>query len=126
MKNVRVCLIGLVIAILGSTGYGQRQQGQSDTPVDIFTVLRHLVETPGVSGSEEPIRQKVRAHLPGWTKPEVDEKGNLIVTFGTGPEHLFFVGHLDEIGYVVTQINEDGTLSVERRGGFYDKYYEAR
>ena len=48
------------------------------------------------------------------------------MTFGSGTEHLFFVGHLDEVGYVVTQINEDGTLSVERRGGFYDKYYEAR
>jgi putative aminopeptidase FrvX len=49
-----------------------------------------------------------------------------MVTFGSGPEHLVFVGHLDEVGYVVTRINEDGTLSVERKGGFYDRYFEAR
>ena len=91
-----------------------------------FRVLKDLIEAPGVSGFEEPVRQKVRAHLPAWTKPEVDNKGNLVVTFGSGPEHLLFVGHLDEVGYVVTKINDDGTLSVERRGGFYDKYYEAR
>src|SRR5207253_4811574 len=59
-------------------------------------------------------------------KPEVDNKGNLTVTFGSGTEHLLFVGHLDEVGYIVTKINDDGTLNVERRGGFYDKYYEAR
>jgi putative aminopeptidase FrvX len=127
MKTLGVCVVGLIIGTLAPAGFGQRQQqGQSDPQPDIFSVLRELVETPVESGAEEPIRQKVRAHLPAWTKPEVDEKGNLIVTFGSGTEHLFFVGHLDEVGYVVTQINEDGTLSVERRGGFYDKYYEAR
>ena len=93
---------------------------------DAFSVLKNLIETPGVSGFEAPVRDKVRAYLPSWTQPRIDKKGNLLVTFGLGPEHLVFVGHFDEVGYVVTKINEDGTLSVERRGGFYDKYYEAR
>jgi putative aminopeptidase FrvX len=93
---------------------------------DTFRILKDLIEAPGVSGFEEPVRQKVRAHLPEWTKPELDNKGNLIVSFGSGPEHLMFIGHLDEVGYIVTSINDDGTLSVERRGGFYDKFYEAR
>jgi len=95
-------------------------------PQNPFGILKDLIEAPGVSGFEEPVRQRVRAYLPSWTSPQVDNKGNLTVTFGSGTEHLVFVGHLDEVGYVVTKINDDGTLSVERRGGFYDKYYEAR
>jgi len=128
-RTVFLCLLGLTVAWFASAQPFQQNQSQATRtpePADVFTVLKELVETPGVSGFEDPVRQKVRAYLPSWTKPEVDNKGNLIVTFGSGSEHLFFVGHLDEVGYVVTQVNEDGTLSVDRRGGFYDKYYEAR
>ena len=112
--------VGIAIGsvLLSRAGLGQSQ--------DPFAILKMLIEVPGVSGFENPVRDKVRAYLPSWTKPELDRKGNLLVTFGNGPEHLVFVGHLDEVGYVVTSINDDGTLSVERRGGFYDKYYEAR
>ena len=76
MKTIGVCVFGLIVGCLAPIAFGQLQQGQSDPQPDIFSVLRDLVETPGVSGAEEPIRQKVRAHLPAWTKPEVDEKGN--------------------------------------------------
>ncbi len=119
MKKLRPAVfVFLVSTLFAAAAWAQTR--------DIFSILKDLIETPGVSGSEEPVREKVRAYLPAWTKPQVDNKGNLIVTFGAGPEHLFFIGHLDEVGYVVTRINEDGTLSVERKGGFYDKYYEAR
>jgi putative aminopeptidase len=120
-KTVALVLVGLFITLVSIAAPQQRAD-----KMDSFTILKELIEVPGVSGFEEPVRQKVRAHLPAWTKPELDSKGNLSVTFGSGTEHLFFVGHLDEVGYVVTRINDDGTLSVERRGGFYDKYYEAR
>ena len=88
--------------------------------------LRDLVETYGVSGSEGPVREKVRTYLPSWTRPQVDDKGNLLVTFGSGDEHLVFVAHLDEVGYVVDEIRDDGTLVVSRRGGYFDRYFEAR
>src|SRR5215831_16680796 len=93
---------------------------------DSLSLLKNVIEIRGVSGFETTVHDKVRPYLPSWTQPRIDNKGNLLVTFGSGPEHLVFVGHLDEVGYVVTKINDDGTVSVERRGGFYDKYYEAR
>lgn len=111
----------LLMAVLASLASGRVASSQ-----DTFSILKNLIEVPGVSGFEAPVRDKVRAYLPSWTQPKIDSKGNLMVTFGSGPEHLVFVGHLDEIGYVVTTINDDGTLSVERRGGYYDKYFEAR
>jgi putative aminopeptidase FrvX len=32
---------------------------------------------------------------------------------------------MDEIGYVISAINEDGTATVQKRGGFYDTLFEA-
>jgi putative aminopeptidase FrvX len=42
-----------------------------------------LVNTQGVSGHEADVRDNVRAHLPAWTSPTVDELGNLQLSFGT-------------------------------------------
>lgn len=119
--------LGAILFLSSAVALAQQQQSSAPRDaLDAFSVLKDLVETPGVSGFEQPVREKVRAFLPKWTHPQIDGKGNLTVTFGGGSEHLMFVGHLDEVGYVVREINEDGTLRVESRGGFYDKYYEAR
>jgi putative aminopeptidase FrvX len=119
MARKTVCFA--FVAVFSTLGMARVAASQ-----DTFSILKNLIEVSGVSGFEAPVRDKVRAYLPSWTQPKIDGKGNLLVTFGSGPEHLVFVGHLDEVGYVVTKLNEDGTLNVERRGGFYDKYYEAR
>jgi putative aminopeptidase FrvX len=110
----------------GVEARSQQSQANASEVEDAFAVLKVLVETAGVSGFERPVRDKVQTFLPSWARPTIDDKGNLLVSFGAGPEHLLFVGHLDEVGYVVREIREDGTLQVTNRGGFYDKYFEAR
>lgn len=125
----RMCLIGALAFGAPARGEPRQQSGSASQEADLddaFAVLKVLVETPGVSGFEQPVRNKVQAYLPSWAKPQIDTKGNLIVTFGSGTEHLMFISHLDEVGYTVREIKEDGTLQVSNRGGFYDKYYEAR
>lgn len=113
--------LGLTITLVA-----QAPKRNEPAKLDSFKILADLIETYGVSGQEGPVRNKVRAYLPPWAKPEIDGKGNLLITFGSGEEHILFVGHLDEIGYVVRDVQDDGALIVERRGGFFDKYFEAR
>jgi len=72
------------------------------------------------------VRDEVRRHLPAWAKPEVDEQGNLTVTFGQGKEHRLFVAHLDEIGFRVAQVLPDGRLQLETRGGVLATAWEAQ
>jgi putative aminopeptidase FrvX len=91
----------------------------------IFGLLAPLVETYGVSGRETPVREVIAKRLPAWTKPEVDARGNLIVTFGQGGREIAFVAHTDELGYEITAIQEDGTAAVRKRGGFFDSLLEA-
>lgn len=88
-------------------------------------VLKELVECYGVSGYEKAVREKVKSLLPNGSKPVVDERGNLVLTVGSGKPHIVFAAHMDEIGYTVASINEDGTATVKKLGGFYDTLFES-
>jgi putative aminopeptidase FrvX len=88
-------------------------------------VLAPLVEAYGVSGSEGPVRERVRRALPGWAHAETDSAGNLWVRVGHGTPLVVFVAHLDEIGFRVTGIRDDGQLLLEAMGGFFPSLYEA-
>ena len=80
-------------------------------------VLAPLVESYGVSGMEGPVRETVRRLLPGWAHTQTDTAGNLWLTMGRGEPTVVFVAHLDEIGFRVTAIRDDGTLDAEAAGG---------
>jgi len=92
----------------------------------LFAMLSTLVETDGVSPNEAAVADIVRQWLPAWAKPVVDEKGNVTVSFGQGGASLVFVAHMDEVGYQIAALREDGTATVRRRGGVMDAIYEAR
>src|SRR6185312_13113516 len=69
------------------------------------SILKHLIETYGVSGGHEKnMRDAVTAFLPAWAKPETDNAGNLVLHWGNagskGPR-IAVVAHMDEIGYEV-------------------------
>jgi putative aminopeptidase FrvX len=84
-----------------------------------------LIETYGVSEHERPVREEIAKRLPAWAKPQVDEKGNLTVTFGSGGKPLVFVAHMDEVGFDITKIAPDGTAAIRTRGGMYLSLFEA-
>ncbi len=92
---------------------------------EIYKTLRPLIEAYGVSGHEAPVREVVLKMLPKWATPEVDERGNVTVSFGQGGRKLAFVAHMDELGYELTNILDDGTATVRNRGGMSDMGHEA-
>ena len=89
-------------------------------------VLKTLVESYGVSGMEAPVREAVRRMLPAWARPQVDSAGNLWVTAGRGEPTVVLIAHLDEVGFEVTAIGEDGMLEVTRRGGIFPSLWAGR
>src|SRR5450759_174607 len=92
---------------------------------DVFAHLDTLIATYGVSGHETAVREAVARRLPRWARPEVDAKGNLTVSFGQGGQQVLFVAHTDELGYEIVSIQDDGTATVRKRGGFFDSLLEA-
>jgi len=72
------------------------------------------VRAQGVSGREEGIRKAIQSRLPRGSNSEIDNLGNLTVTFGSGRPLRLFLAAMDEAGYVVSRIQEDGYLRVQR------------
>ncbi len=87
--------------------------------------LSPLISAPAVSGAEGPVRDIVVKQLPKWAKPEIDQRGNVTVTAGQGGKEMLFVAHMDEVGYEIVEVRDDGTATVRKRGGFFDYLWEA-
>lgn len=83
-------------------------------------LLKELCETSGIPGFEERLRTIVRRELePVVDELRVDALGNLIgVKKKSGAPKLMIAAHMDEIGYVVTYIEEKtGLLRFVGLGG---------
>ncbi|HEX4076721.1 MAG TPA: M20/M25/M40 family metallo-hydrolase, partial [Candidatus Acidoferrales bacterium] len=104
----------------------------STWPTDSFpsrsSILRSLVETYAASNHEQPMRDAVRFFL-GDTKLQEDDAGNLILHLGNAAADaktpkILVVAHMDEIGFQVKSISNDGRLEVETLGGMELSFYE--
>ena len=103
-----------------------RALAQQPSLDDVRSVLAPLIESYGVSGMEGPVRDAVSRMLPAWARATTDTAGNLIVSVGEGEPLVVFVAHLDEIGFVISAIDDDGTLELKQRGGFFLSLFEAQ
>jgi len=119
MCRVAVVLLGALTGLSGA---------QPAVAQDEVEILEELLLAVGVSGREEQVRQTILEQLPGWAREAavVDAMGNLVVTIGSGDPHVAYVAHMDEIGYMVTNIRDDGLIQVAKHGGFYDSQFEGQ
>jgi endoglucanase len=93
-----------------------------------FNLLKNISETPGVSGFEQKIRELVMQEV----KPLVDEvsldnMGN-VYAFRKGAENkkVMLAAHMDEIGFIVNHIDENGFIHFLPLGGFDPKTLTAQ
>ncbi len=89
-------------------------------------MMKKLVDVYAVCFVEKPMRDFIKSQLPAWAKPIEDERGNLTVTFGKGQQHIAFIAHMDEVGYVVDSILSDGRLAISQRGVFFNISFEGQ
>jgi putative aminopeptidase FrvX len=82
-------------------------------------LFEKLVTTPGISGREERIRDAVKDELAASVDDvRVDRLGNVIgVRKGSEPR-VMLSAHMDTIGFLVSQIDDDGFLRISPIGGF--------
>ena len=81
-------------------------------------LLKELSEARGVSGNENAVRQVILAALQGLVdEHHIDALGNLICLRKArrepaigGPRKVMVAAHMDEIGLIITGINNDGSL----------------
>ena len=78
------------------------------------------LKTPSPSGFEEPIQAVIRDYIhPFAETTHTDVHGNLIATTGdaSGPR-LMYAGHCDQIGMLVSHIDDNGFLYAQTIGGW--------
>lgn len=86
----------------------------------MIETIRKLVETYGPSGHEDQIRALILEEIDGLAdEVSVDALGNVIAWRGSGKENASRVmvsAHMDEIGVVVTHVDEDNYLRFSNLG----------
>ena len=98
-------------------------------------LLRQLVTTPGVPGREHRIREAIRAACDGvFDSVHVDALGSLHAVLkpsrpasdGSSPRRVMVAAHMDQIGFLVRHIDDQGFLRLVPVGGFDTRNLFAR
>src|SRR6202050_1678309 len=75
--------------------------------------LKSFVVTPAISEYENELAEKIRDEISAF-HPKTDNLGDVIVTIGSGAPKRLLVTPIDEPGFVVSGITDDGYLRVQR------------
>ena len=93
--------------------------------MNTYTLLKDLMCCPSVSGRETKIMEKIRGYIAPLTDTcRTDALGNLIaLKKGNGQEEtkkkLMLCAHMDEIGFIVTFVENNGYIRVAPVGGIH-------
>lgn len=113
---VRLLLVGL-------TTYPPNRLTAQASPIDALTL--RLAAWTAVSGLEQAATDSLLALLPGSAR---DRTGDVTLTLGRGSPRRLVSCVLDEPGYVVGNITDDGYLTLRRVGRvatpLYDQFLE--
>ena len=91
--------------------------------VDI-KLLKNICETPGAPGFENGVRNLVLKEIEDYVDDiKIDNMGN-VIALKKGKDDtksVMIAAHMDEIGFIVTHINDKGFLKFHPLGGFDPK-----
>lgn len=86
----------------------------------MIELLKELCMINGISGDEEKVRDYIIEQIKDFCEYEIDNLGS-IIAFKKGaktPDKRIMVSaHMDEVGFIVNYINDDGSLEITSVGG---------
>ena len=93
-------------------------------------LLERLCKACGISGDEKAVRDIILSEIEGCAEEiKIDNMGNILV-FKRGKNRprkkLLIAAHMDEVGFIITDIREDGTLKFDCVGGINNEAVFAR
>lgn len=91
-------------------------------------LLNKICTTPGAPGFEQKVRELVIREVKDFVdEVEVDNMGNVYaIKRGTGDKRVMIGAHMDEIGFIVTHIDDNGFIRFHTLGGFDPKTLTAQ
>lgn len=93
---------------------------KTDVTLDL---LKEITDAPGVSGYEGEVRKVIKKYMEDITEIETDNLGSIICKKkGTSDKpKIMLAGHMDEIGFMVKLITDEGFLRFSPLGGWWDQ-----
>lgn len=91
-------------------------------------LLAEICKVPGAPGYEQKVRELVLKEIEGLCdEVEVDNMGNVYaIKRGTSDKRVMVGAHMDEIGFIVTHIDDKGFIRFHTLGGFDPKTLTAQ
>lgn len=89
--------------------------------MNLMEQLERLCLLPGVSGYEKSVRDEICNQLDGHCEYQIDKLGNVLVHkkgVQTPKNKIYISAHMDEVGFIITNIEENGLLRFQSVGGF--------
>ena len=84
-----------------------------------YEFLKNLLSTPGPSGYEGAAAEVWRVEAGEFAEVRGDRMGNSFATLnGGGTPRIMLAGHIDEIGLMITHVEEGGLLRFQGVGGW--------
>lgn len=87
-------------------------------------LFKTLTELPGTSGFESEVRAFMREQLSQYSDEIIQDNLGSIFGVKKGPEdgpRVMVAGHMDEVGFMVTQITDSGLLRFQTLGGWWSQ-----
>ena len=86
-------------------------------------LYQELTEAPGVPGQEDEVRKIMRRYLEPHGKIAEDNLGSIFVEkIGqAGGPRIMIAGHMDEVGFMVTRITDEGFIKFTTLGGWWEQ-----
>jgi putative aminopeptidase FrvX len=86
---------------------------------DSLSFLKKLLDTPGPSGFEAAPAKVWREHAKKFAKVSGDVAGNSLAEVnGGGKPTIMLAGHIDEIGVIISYVDDQGYVYIQPIGGW--------
>jgi len=91
---------------------------------DTLEMFRTLTELPGAPGNEHAVRGYMRGELGKYSDELIQDNLGGIFGVRKGPEdgpRIMVAGHMDEVGFMVSQITDNGMIRFQPLGGWWSQ-----
>jgi putative aminopeptidase FrvX len=91
---------------------------------ETLQMFKILTELPGASGNEHLVREFMRSELEKYSDELIQDGLGSIFGVKRGNDSdpkIMVAGHMDEVGFMVTQITENGMIRFQTLGGWWSQ-----
>lgn len=91
---------------------------------ETLTMLKDLTDAKGIPGNESEVRKVMQEYITPYADEITSDGLGSLIAKKTGQENgpkIVVTGHLDEVGFMVTQIDDKGFIRFQPVGGWWSQ-----